>query len=510
MFRSSMRAANLKPAFSSRLIPRSRFSERVYKTLPTGDLINSYVILRMCKSRFLMNNMDKLVRLGKWVFGENTFYGLLKATMGRHFTAGETLHEAQAVIHKYDRQGFKSALNYMAEFLEDQPDERPYDECLKRNIDTLHLNNKKQDPLFFFAIKFSGLTRLSLLKKMNENQLKIERLFLQSFPLSEVVQQKFLPLTVLQQRLKAALPKAADAEISNFLYSIPRLSQNSRPDELNLFEWKLGVACYNLVNPSMNSDPIWRQLTNYTDDEIVQMEHLTARLKLVLEEMEKTKSYLLIDAEQSFIQIMINNFTEQLSYLENYKRGNPCIFNTIQNYLVTARNTVADELAKKQFFGPQYPVLLKMVRGAYHKEEQGVETATGRTIVFKKRQETNDTYNNNCLHILENLCPRSRLFVASHNEETVDIVGGKIDASPKRAQLQKQVFFATLLGLNDKLAYKCINDGRTTIKYMPFGERNLTLPYMLRRTVEAKELIRKNANEVKMYSDELWNRILWR
>jgi PAS domain-containing protein len=509
MLSRNLRSARLA-AFPRTLAVRRPlgFSDRIYKNVPFGDLVNSYVILKLCKTPFFINNIDTLARFGHKIMGDTLFFAVLKETMGRHFTAGETTQEAHDAVEKFGRQGFKSALGYMAEFDNDLPDETGYDKCLQSNLDTLHINRERQEPDFFFAIKFSGLIQMSVLKKMNENQRKIEKIFTESFPLSNKIELKFEKIAILQERLRKLVPGATQAELDQFFEAIPRLSDQSRPDALNLFEWKLGCAAYNWTNPHMNENPLWQQLTGYTQEDLTRIKNLERRVRKILEEMRHTKSYLLMDAEQSFVQLAINNITEQMGYLENYKRGHPVVFNTIQNYLVTAPNTIANELAKKQFFGPDYPVLMKLVRGAYHIEEQRVEKATGQSIVWKTKQETNDTYNNNCQAIVAHLCPKSRLFVASHNEETVEIVEQAIDTHPNKEQLEKQVYFGTLMGLNDRLAYKCLEDGKTTVKFMPFGERHLTLAYMIRRSYESRDLIMRNGEQVSLFSEEIKNRLL--
>lgn len=489
---------------------RRWLTDRVYKNVPFRDLMNSYLILRMCRSPWFIHNIEQLSSAAQKVMGDRLFFATLKQTMGRHFTAGETVEEAKQVVDKFQSQGFRVALGYMAEFLGDLEDEKGYDECMQSNLDTLHINRERQEADFFFAIKFSGLTQMSILRKMNENQRLLESVFRESYPLSAKVELKFEQVEVLKQRMRKILPDATEPELEAFFDAIPRLGAHPGPGLLNLFEWKLGCAAYNWVNPKMNSNPVWQRLTKYTPEEIGRIQRLEGRVKKILEEMRHTRAYLLMDAEQSFVQLAINNITEQMQYLENHVRKHPVVFNTIQNYLVNAPNTVADDLAKKLFFGPDYPVLLKLVRGAYHIEEQRVEKETGRDIVFKTKDDTNNTYNRNCLAILPHLDVHDRLFVASHNEETVDIVQKAIDASGRKDDLQKHVYFGTLLGLNDLLAYKCLSEGKKTVKFMPFGERHLTLPYMIRRSYESRDLIMRNGEQVHLFSSEIRNRMLGR
>lgn len=480
------------------------FSYRIYKNVPTSELINSYIVLKLCRYDYYIDNVEYLSKTAQKILGNKLFYTILKSTMGQHFTAGETSIEAKEAINKFHERGFKVALGYMAEFTSDTNSEKIYDETMDKNIETLHLNKEKQEENYFFAIKFTGLTSLKILRKMNDNQEKLEQIFMQGFSNNpSEISLKYQQIEELALRIQKILPKRTFHEIIDFLKLIPKLSKKSEENKINLIEWRLCLNSYNIINPDLNSNEIWKELTKYTSDETKLIESFLGRIHKIVKEMRNIKSFLLMDAEQSFVQKAINNITEQIMYIENYKNGHCSIFNTVQNYLESAEFTVNYELSKKLFFGQDYPVLLKLVRGAYHKEEQRIEKESGKKIVFSKVEQTHGTYNRNCLRIIDGLCEKSRLFVASHNEETVDVVSRKIECLENKEELIKQIYFGTLLGLNDRLAYQCLSDGKTTVKFMPFGERELTLPYMIRRSYEAKDLIQKNSAQVSLFSEEL-------
>ena len=473
------------------------------------DLMNSYFVLKTCSFGFCIDHIDSLTSYSKSLLGEKLFYAILKNTMGRHFTAGETQQEVLQTIEKLQKIGFKIAVNYMAEFVDSEEAEKLYDSVAKANMDVIDFNKINQSSDYFFAIKFSGLVKEQILRKMNQNQTKLESIFMDGISyVSDKIYFKIQKRSVIKIRICRLFPQINVVEIDDFIKLIPNLSSKSNPDEINLIEWRLCVSSFNLVNPKMNDHPVWKALTNYSDFEMDQIHKFTDRLFKTVDHMKNIKSYMLIDAEQSFVQMVIDNFTEQLMYLENFIHKRPTIFNTIQNYLIKCRFSVNHEISKKEFFGEEYPILIKFVKGAYHKEEQRIELSEKKEIVYKVQSETDQAYIDNSFMILENFTQNCRFVVASHSDETVRLIDEKINKMSNNEEVLKQTYFATLIGLNDRLAYKCLLSGKKTIKYMPFGERHLTLPYMIRRAHESRDLILKHSDELEMYRDEIIARLL--
>lgn len=81
----------------------------------------------------------------------------------------------------------------------------------------------------------------------------------------------------------------------------------------------------------------------------------------------------MVDAEQSYLQVGIDTFTEQLQM--KFGRNEPYIYNTMQNYLKATKKRVIYEVQKSKALG--MPFGLKFVRGAYMKEENEIAQKEG-------------------------------------------------------------------------------------------------------------------------------------
>ena len=90
---------------------------RIYKTVPTKELMNASVILRFCKFKPIVNHSEKLMALLKSVVGQGFYFRIVKETLGRHFTAGENLDECRKLITYLDSMGIQTMINYMMEFV---------------------------------------------------------------------------------------------------------------------------------------------------------------------------------------------------------------------------------------------------------------------------------------------------------------------------------------------------------------------------------------------------------
>lgn len=144
------------------------------------------------------------------------------------------------------------------------------------------------------------------------------------------------------------------------------------------------------------------------------------------------------------------------------------------------------EVSKRRLIGPDYKLALKLVRGAYIAEEHRLEKELGLDIVHDSKHETDVNYDDCAALIAQELDAQSRFIVASHNEPSVEKL---LLAAAEKPLLKDTLIFATLFGLSDYMSIGVRELGFVPMKYLPYGERNITLPYLLRRGVEARKMI---------------------
>ena len=65
---------------------------------------------------------------------------------------------------------------------------------------------------------------------------------------------------------------------------------------------------------------------------------------------------------------------------------------------------------------------------------------------------------------------------------------------------------AQLYGLGDHLSAKVLREGLTSYKYIPFGESEIMLPYLIRRAQESKQMLSAVYLQLELLKDELKTR----
>lgn len=492
---------------TGRQFSQSSRMSRVYKSKRARDLLNSYFIFYFSQFDFLIDRIDSLADKSRKLLGDRIFFGLLKGTMGRQFTAGESLEEALPVINRLQDDGFHIALNYMAEFIKERNDPSQLDVNLHRYLNTFSMKAHLPGKDFFNAVKLSALIDFDLLKEVNKRQVFLEDIFLRHFDKAAMELGNLeLPKAILAESIKQELPTVSAEEISEFL-ELVSLQQSKNLGVVSLIEWRLSANCYNMLNKEMMRNSVYRKLINYSNQQEVEIQQFAQRLDQIVEAAKKQDCFVLADAEQSYLQFAINNFVEQMMHLHNNGHLKPVIFNTVQNYLIGSGRYIRYELAKVDFFGPEYPVALKLVRGAYLDEEASLTKSTGIDVVYTKKSDTDNNYNANCETIVKKMTPISRLVVATHNRDSVYQIADIIEKSLPNSRLADLVYFASLYGLNEPLGYMCIDRGFKAVKYLPYGEKEIILPYLLRRGKESKQLIKHDKDQLDIIRKELIERI---
>ena len=191
---------------------------------------------------------------------------------------------------------------------------------------------------------------------------------------------------------------------------------------------------------------------------------------------ENKNNHFLIDAEDYKIQ---NKIYELSNYaLEKNTNMHKHFFKTYQCY----RNDILPIIEHDmEYFMPKGKLAVKLVRGAYIKQDSKYG------IICKTKEETDEQYNKIMLEILKNIYyfPANELMVATHNKESYFHACSYISGNPF---LSNKIHFATLLGMADNITYD--NTFLQKYKYVPYGPFWETIPYLLRRLIENKDIMK--------------------
>jgi len=210
---------------------------------------------------------------------------------------------------------------------------------------------------------------------------------------------------------------------------------------------------------------------------------------------------LMIDAEHSFYQKIIDDICEEM--MEKYNKERACIYNTIQMYRTDRLeflNTLYNKaIAKNYYLG------IKFVRGAYMEKERERANLLGKPSPIHPDKISTDCDFNEALKFSVQHIDRISIFNGTHNEESCRLLTDLISI----AGLEKddnRIWFSQLYGMSDNISFNLAHEGYNVTKYVPFGPLKIVLPYLFRRAEENTSVKGQTSRELNLISKELIRR----
>ncbi|MFH1320874.1 MAG: proline dehydrogenase family protein [Bacteroidota bacterium] len=250
------------------------------------------------------------------------------------------------------------------------------------------------------------------------------------------------------------------------------------------------IARYELLEKVSNKEEL-------TQKEQLEFENIRSRLDEICSNASRSDLPVLIDAEKSQTQNAIDDLCRAM--MEKYNSKKPIVFITLQMYrwdrLHFLDKLLEDSKTKNFILG------VKFVRGAYwEKEIKRGEELKCRPVVYMKKEETDDAYNNAVAICLENL-NRTAICAATHNEESSMILASgmkNLNIKPDHPNIE----FSQLYGMSDHISYNLTKGGHNVTKYLPYGPIKYVIPYLIRRAEENKGIEGQMGKELKMIIKE--------
>lgn len=233
-------------------------------------------------------------------------------------------------------------------------------------------------------------------------------------------------------------------------------------------------------------------------------------------------SRLWIDAEQQIFQPTIDAWTIDL--MREFNRNRTVVFNTVQAYLKASAESVNNHLLLSQKEG--WSLGIKLVRGAYIAHDT-------RERIHDTKEDTDRNYNT----IVEKLLTRQfvsptgestkfpdvRLFVASHNAESVQKAHSLHRHRILNGMPTIPVQFGQLHGMADEISCELVSQSKQSdqsssnameaapkaFKCLCWGTTEECLHFLLRRAVENKGAVERTKHMADALREEAWRRI-WR
>ena len=237
------------------------------------------------------------------------------------------------------------------------------------------------------------------------------------------------------------------------------------------------------------------------DFEKVEWQKAHQRIESICETAFKAHKQLMIDAEESWIQDVIDDVALEMMIKFNAKKA--IIFNTYQLYrhdkLASLINDVTIAEVENFYLGA------KLVRGAYmEKERRRADEMNYLSPIQTDKASTDRDYDLAVDFCVEHL--KTVSFVAgTHNQDSCLLLTEKMDQLAITPTDQR-VYFSQLLGMSDNLSYNLSNAGYKVAKYVPYGPVKAVLPYLFRRAEENTAIAGQMGRELSLIAKEMKRR----
>lgn len=203
------------------------------------------------------------------------------------------------------------------------------------------------------------------------------------------------------------------------------------------------------------------------------------------------------DAEERRTQDVYDFIVEKM--MEKYNVETIIIYNTLQMYMKDRISYLKHIIANAKETNTKLGV--KLVRGAYVEKERELALKNGiESPVFESKKETDLAYDqavNICLkeHELIHTC------LATHNQMSVEKAIAIIQELKIENHYNK-VYFSQLYGMSDNLTFNLAAGKFNASKYVPYGEVEKAIPYLLRRAEENSSIEGQVSREFELLKEE--------
>ncbi len=234
-----------------------------------------------------------------------------------------------------------------------------------------------------------------------------------------------------------------------------------------------GLARFELL------ESIQEKRDDLPSDIVQEYKNVIKRLDSICNAASENGVAVMIDAEESWIQDIIDHLADVM--MKRYNKERVVVYNTFQMYRHDRLQFLVNSFNKAQEEG--YLLGAKLVRGAYmEKENRRAEEMGYPTPIQKSKQATDDAYNMALRFCIDNY-EQIGSCAATHNAESckiqADIIHEKgIDRN------HPHLNFCQLYGMSDNLTFNLAAAGYNAAKYVVYGQVNEVFPYLVRRAKE--------------------------
>lgn len=235
--------------------------------------------------------------------------------------------------------------------------------------------------------------------------------------------------------------------------------------------------------------------------EWAEWERAKARIMTLCQHVSDVKGQLFIDAEESWIQGLIDTTAEEM--MAAFNRERPVIFNTYQLYRTEALRNLGDALERARIRGFWFGA--KLVRGAYMERERARAKQLGYPDPIQRDKASTDRDYNQAVALCLDHLDRVAICAGTHNDESCLRLSKEM-AERRIEKSDRRIFFSQLYGMSDHLSFNLAKEGYNVAKYLPYGPVTAVLPYLIRRAEENSAIAGQGGREFRLVQRELKRR----
>ena len=228
---------------------------------------------------------------------------------------------------------------------------------------------------------------------------------------------------------------------------------------------------------------------------------LVDRITQICSRAEELGVSVLIDAEESWMQIAMDKIVEQM--MAQFNKEKVVVYNTYQLY----RHDKLTQLKTDHKIALDQGYLLgaKLVRGAYMDKERARAKEKGYTSPIHLTKEAVDLdYNEGIKYCMENYKSVGSIC-ASHNIES-NLYQARLVEELGIPKEHTHINFCQLYGMSDYITFNLADAGLNVAKYVPYGPIKEVVPYLIRRAKENTSITGEVGRELKFISQEMKRR----
>lgn len=257
-----------------------------------------------------------------------------------------------------------------------------------------------------------------------------------------------------------------------------------------------GLCRFALLERIQNADHLDK-------NELVEYRNVLKRVDAICNHAAKKKVAVFIDAEESWIQDGIDHIVWIM--MQRYNKGKVVVYNTFQMYRKDRLQFLFDSYDRAQADG--FMLGAKLVRGAYMQKEADYAAEHGKENPINPTKEATDDHYNTGIRFCVDHYTDLASCNASHNQRSAELQVELIiqKGIPKN---HPHLNFCQLYGMSDNLTFNLARQGFNVAKYLPYGQVEEVIPYLIRRAQENTSVTGDAGREFQLILAEMKRRKL--